>query len=250
MKRAMAGRGEAAATAATDFCIWMTAGALSYRLCDRAFDCDHCPLDAALQKRPQDQPSSPALTPPRHGAWDFPADRSYAFWHVWLAIRDGSRFTLGLDAFAAELLVTVTGVCPAAVGSQIRKGEVVCRVASTFGSLPLRTPVACEITRMNPALALDPTRAVHTPYDDGWLLEAETRGPDAAAEVAELLAADVMRDQARLDLRRFRRQVAMHLLASSPNVGATMADGGEPLTDLRPLLGHSRHLEIVRGLVG
>jgi len=31
-------------------CVWMTAGVVSYRLCNRAFDCDHCPLDRALRE--------------------------------------------------------------------------------------------------------------------------------------------------------------------------------------------------------
>jgi len=30
-------------------CVWMDAGVLTYRLCDRDFDCAHCPLNAALR---------------------------------------------------------------------------------------------------------------------------------------------------------------------------------------------------------
>ena len=29
-------------------CIWMDAGAVAFRLCDRGFECDHCPFDAAM----------------------------------------------------------------------------------------------------------------------------------------------------------------------------------------------------------
>lgn len=29
-------------------CVWMDAGVLTFKLCDRDFDCEHCPLDAAL----------------------------------------------------------------------------------------------------------------------------------------------------------------------------------------------------------
>ena len=34
-----------------DNCVWVTAGVLNYKLCDRDFDCEHCPLDAALRDR-------------------------------------------------------------------------------------------------------------------------------------------------------------------------------------------------------
>jgi hypothetical protein len=30
-------------------CVWMRAGVIRFWLCDRNFDCEHCPLDAALR---------------------------------------------------------------------------------------------------------------------------------------------------------------------------------------------------------
>lgn len=30
-------------------CVWMQAGVVGYKLCDREFDCDQCPFDAALR---------------------------------------------------------------------------------------------------------------------------------------------------------------------------------------------------------
>lgn len=38
-------------------CIWMLAGVLTYRLCDRQYDCEHCPLDAALRETAPSQPN-------------------------------------------------------------------------------------------------------------------------------------------------------------------------------------------------
>jgi hypothetical protein len=32
-----------------ELCLWMLSGVLNYRLCDRDFDCEHCPLDRALR---------------------------------------------------------------------------------------------------------------------------------------------------------------------------------------------------------
>jgi hypothetical protein len=31
-------------------CVWMAAGLLAYKLCDRGFDCESCPLDCALRR--------------------------------------------------------------------------------------------------------------------------------------------------------------------------------------------------------
>ncbi|HYX31218.1 MAG TPA: hypothetical protein VE863_21970 [Pyrinomonadaceae bacterium] len=41
----------AAETPPTAYCVWMDAGVMNYKLCDRAFDCDRCPLDQALHRR-------------------------------------------------------------------------------------------------------------------------------------------------------------------------------------------------------
>ena len=51
-------------------CIWMSAGLLRYRLCDREYDCEHCPLDAALRGAP----APPHAAPPSLGTAVDPAD--------------------------------------------------------------------------------------------------------------------------------------------------------------------------------
>ena len=46
-------------------CVWMHAGVIRFRLCNRAFDCEHCPLDAALCGRPVPNQQSSPSAPPR-----------------------------------------------------------------------------------------------------------------------------------------------------------------------------------------
>ena len=33
-----------------DYCIWMSAGLVAYKLCDREFKCEECPLDELMRK--------------------------------------------------------------------------------------------------------------------------------------------------------------------------------------------------------
>ncbi|MBI5711138.1 MAG: hypothetical protein HZC42_12695, partial [Candidatus Eisenbacteria bacterium] len=72
-------------------CVWMTAGILSYQLCEREFDCEQCPLDAALRMHfarggaPAGESAAPdprgAPGPPaRHG---IACDRLYSRGHCW-----------------------------------------------------------------------------------------------------------------------------------------------------------------------
>lgn len=94
-------------------CVWMSAGLISYRLCERGFDCDNCPLDAALRgglaepARP-----SPSLNRRSHGAL-FPPNRLYAPCHLWVqatTLPDVHLWRVGLDAFAAALMGCASGV--------------------------------------------------------------------------------------------------------------------------------------------
>ena len=43
------------------YCLWMDAGVVNYKLCDRAFDCDRCPLDQALHRRPSERSAKAKL---------------------------------------------------------------------------------------------------------------------------------------------------------------------------------------------
>ena len=40
---------ESTLTAAPLKCVWMLAGNVDYKLCDREYDCDECPFDLAIR---------------------------------------------------------------------------------------------------------------------------------------------------------------------------------------------------------
>ena len=65
-------------------CVWMSAGLIAYRLCDREFDCDGCPLDLALRGVSPTTQSDNRTAVPAHHAAEFPEDRVYSTGHLWL----------------------------------------------------------------------------------------------------------------------------------------------------------------------
>jgi hypothetical protein len=103
------------------------------------------------------------------------------------------------------------------------------------------------LARENQALRDHPEQVVTAPYTEGWIAEFIA---EDMAEVEQLVTAELSRERSRLDLQRFRRRVAMHLLADDAGrVGRTLADGGELLTDLRQMLGGPKYLDIIRDLI-
>jgi hypothetical protein len=79
----------------------MSAGLVRYKLCDRDFDCERCPLDAALRGDAEWREAEPTRADePRRGL-AFPDDRRYSDGHLWAFDRGGIA-RAGVDALAAR----------------------------------------------------------------------------------------------------------------------------------------------------
>ena len=108
-------------------------------------------------------------------------------------------------------------------------------------------PAAGSVVKENPALQDRPEQLVTASYTEGWIAEFQA---EDMADMEQLVPAELARERSRLDLQRFRRRVAMHLLADDAGrVGRTLADGGELLTDLRQMLGGPKYLDIIREFI-
>lgn len=224
-----------------DVCVWMRAGVVSYRLCDRAFDCDHCPLDAAL--RGVGPPVESRGRPTREPV--FPDDRGYTARHLWVATSGNGPARLGIDAFAAALLPPLRAVSGDSRRSR-GSGEPCCALELDGGRIQLRAPLAGD-ARVNAGLADDPGLVARDCYGTGWVAEfpAEPRqGPPG------LLTASHIRAQTSDDLLHFRRRVALAVLGERSGVGATLPDGGEMLVDLHAVLGERGYVELLREFIG
>jgi glycine cleavage system H lipoate-binding protein len=231
----------------------MTAGLVSYKLCDRDFDCERCPLDAALRGEPLAVPGAPPIDAPRVAALCFPDDRLYGSGHTWVRQEAGSDLRIGLDAFAVALIGSARRIEPRAACGPGRaeddcldEGAPLCDLDLGIGRLAISSPVHGVPRRWNEALASDGALLVSAPYDDGWIVEMT---PAGTGSLRTLRSAAAARDRARLDLRRFRRRAALFLFDQTDAVGPTLQDGGEVLTDLRYILGPDRFVELIGDLV-
>lgn len=233
-------------------CVWMNGGVLAYKLCDRDYDCEHCTLDAALRGALPLKLSESERRGSSGATVEFPDDRLYSNGHVWVqrvnhaTPKDSELVRIGLDAFAGGLLGVARRVVFEPVGRHLRRGERFCEVELSSGMLLLRAPLSGVLKAINPALADSIQPIVASPYTEGWLIELHV---DQRDEFDALLPCDGARDRARHDLRRFGRLAAMDVLSNTAEVGATLPDGGEPLTDLHSILGDARYLSLLRDVI-
>jgi glycine cleavage system H protein len=226
-------------------CVWMQAGLITYRLCDQAFDCEHCLLDAALRGRlGRVEGAALDLGNARSGVCD---DRLYAPGHTWVQRLDGGdECRVGLDAFGAALLGRVSSVVWPAGRPVLRPGDPACEIDLGLGTVSVCTPIGGRVARRNEALRLEPALLIRAPYDEGWILEM------AAVDAVELEGLETPRaatEHINGDLRRFRWCLALRLLADLRADEGLEADGCLALTDLRRVVAGSDYLDLLRQFI-
>ena len=87
-----------------------------------------------------------------------------------------------------------------------------------------------------------------SPYDEGWLLEV--RCPKGLRQLDGLMDSEEVRDRAGEQRRELQKRATSYLDRSRARVGATMPDGGRPLTGLRRILGPERYRRLIVKILG
>jgi len=231
-------------------CVWMSAGVLSYRLCDRDFDCEHCPLDSALHGGKSDTRAT--LTP---GEWGqsgyrlYPQDRHFSSSHTWVQELESTSVRVGVDALLAWLLIDASAVKLPAANAWIERGEAAATIFTKGGKLTVPAPVSGRVLTKNEAAVGCPELVVSSPYGAGWLLDLAVTPVSKNKEFTRLLCGPDMETLSRGHLHGFHHRTDALLAAKPARVGATLNDGGTPLGDPRAMLGPARYLKLVQELL-
>lgn len=229
-------------------CVWMDAGILSYQLCDRAFDCDNCPLDAAMRKHqpgpiPRVEPPVEPMPGPEARA-ALREDCRYTRGHCW--VRTLSRYTLrvGLEPSLGAALVDPREVVLPAGGQRLRREHACAWVVVDGGTLAIDAPATGITSACNEHLAVNPHLLSQEPFDHGWLFEMDWTA--ASTEDPLLLTASAAAPHFERHANAFRASLRRAMPGEDSRVGATLADGGEPLRNLAAVIGPRRYFELLR----
>jgi glycine cleavage system H protein len=224
-------------------CVWMTAGVVAYKICDRDFDCDNCPLDAGLCGRELRTVAPPSEDEVLAEVFETPRDRFYHASHTWALPFERNRVRFGIDAFAAHLLSRASSVVLPGEGTLLQQGKVGFWISEDTRLVPLVSPVTGRVLRRNQHVQASPGLVSESPYGQGWLLEVEC--PEWESQRERLADAERAQALVRRQMANFRKRVSHYVEQSDPAVGPTMADGGERLTDVRRILGPKRYRRLI-----
>ncbi len=122
-------------------CVWMSAGILTYQLCDRDFDCATCPLDRAMRNMVKRVDEGERRRIP------LPVDslrlgRYYTQEHCWISIRTADTVRIGIEPNFARRCGGLAGISLPVVGREVPARSPVVWIRFAQGMLPIRLPLA------------------------------------------------------------------------------------------------------------
>ena len=230
-------------------CVWMTAGVLSYQLCERQLECEQCPLDIALRQRFVNREAALGSTTVAVPSGELTKTRGavlYGRKHVWVRKEGEDVVRLGLEPGLASVLLSPKAVVLPALGEEIARNKVCAWVVLDGGTLPIVSPVSGKVIATNTLLAENPHAVCLSPLGQGWMFELSV---DAATVLDSDLypASEVARIYSD-DERRFQAFIAAELARSGTSVGPTLADGGQALDSISQMLGPMKYFKVVRNV--
>ncbi|RPI19256.1 MAG: glycine cleavage system protein H [Acidobacteria bacterium] len=224
-------------------CVWMTAGVVDYKLCDRHFECDDCPLDVGIRKAAEGRHRTGASGPT--GAKDrgvmeeltrkvegyvLPNGLFYHGRHAWMRIEEGGRVRVGLDDFGQRLVGRIYSVGLPEAGRRVGPGQPVWRIIHRAGETELCAPVRGVILEVNDRLAQQPSLVNRDSYGSGAAFLLQPTG--LAEDLTNLFYGKQVERWFHAEIEDLHTRLFRLVSMASPVLGQTVQDGGMPIEDL------------------
>jgi glycine cleavage system H protein len=158
--------------------------------------------------------------------------------HTWARVDGDDTVTVGMDAFARQLVGSSARLRLPAVGQAVSQGAPALALALNGKRVDMLSPVDGTVLAVNDAAVREPSRACAEPYGDGWLLRVKS--PKLAANLKNLLSGDLA--------RRWMDAACEQLGAdmSGMELGHVYLDGGALVDGIAPSVAPERWDEVAR----
>jgi glycine cleavage system H lipoate-binding protein len=229
-------------------CVWMRAGVVDFRLCDREYDCENCPLDrgisqAGRRRGAKAEPGARGFVSGReigeaplnvHG-YAAPPTLFYHPRHVWVRIEEAGRVRVGLDDFGQKLTGRVYSVTLPELGSTVDPSCADWRIVHRAGETALTVPVAGVVEESNDRLAQQPSLVNREPYGAGAAFVL--RPKDLLGDLKGLYYGRQVERWFDDETHALHGELFALLEKRVPSLGQTLQDGGVHIEDLSAEIG-------------
>ena len=148
--------------------------------------------------------------------------------HTWARLEPDGSLLVGVDDFATRILGRIDRLEVASQWAEVEREDAAVVLHQNRKSVAFAAPVEGTVTAINTEALLRPARVRTDPYGAGWLLRLRPRR--LASELRELRIGEEARGWLRDEVERLGEFLSRQIPADA--VGATLADGGLPVSDV------------------
>ncbi len=252
-------------------CIWMQAGIIDFKLCDRNHTCDDCPFNkimtsgehayhinyfinhevSAIQEPALDTGPKYANGPEksfdifeRFRHFTFDPDIYYGNYYWFSEITDKMKIRIGLNFNAVKMLPPLKEIIITQPGVTLERGKPLCWFFTNIGSLSLNAPLNGKVIKINPKL-LSQINTFNEKHKV-WILELSI--PDFQNQMKMLLKGDKAKQFLLEQQNRIINTFDTCVKRISQEMEPTLQDGGMLLFRLENVIGPHKYLEIITQL--
>ncbi len=250
-------------------CIWMISGNIAYKLCDRGYDCERCPLDGALHQHKAKTISRPMGKVPLHevegtssraesslegsllgSVEGFRLDLGIFYHrnHYWARVESSGKMRIGLDDFGQKLLGRVYSVKLPKCSTKTGVDDPSLRLAYQSGEVSLFVPFPGVVEQVNDRLEQHPSLVNQDPYGLGWLMVIQPKSLEE--DLKPLYYGDQAKAWLPEEISGLKQMVSQLMEASRPQVGVTLQNGGMEIEDLARIMSPAQHRRIIGAFLG
>jgi len=253
-------------------CVWMDAGLVNYKLCDKNFECDSCPFDEimktqhhAFAERALMQSSEESMRETFRSSSEkifgevvrqlivplkklsLPTDRLYFTNHSWLKRLSNGQCKIGIDGFLAHLLNPLMGVVVISAHARVEKNSPFAWFIRDDETLSLQSSLSGAVIETNTSLASSPFTLTSDPYEQGWILSlAPESGRD---ETCRYYRANEFYQRIDADIERIESILNSTVAKQQKEIGASLFDGGVRIETIEQFIGEKRYIQLLSRLL-
>ncbi|MEX2482776.1 MAG: glycine cleavage system protein GcvH [Gammaproteobacteria bacterium] len=112
-------------------------------------------------------------------------DIRYAPDHSWIRLDDDGDATVGISAYAQELIGDIVYLEAPEVGREVVPGEEIGVIESALLSAELKSPVQGAVIEINHGVIEKPELLNESPIDDGWIFRLRVADEAALEELMD-----------------------------------------------------------------
>ncbi len=247
-------------------CIWMDAGVVSYKLCDRNHDCENCAFNASMQSRSlfsfdnalvtldkarhnhdfekETSPIERILAPFCQIAYDPSAFYGAEFWSI--KPKGPRTCRIGLNDLGLKILPAVEKVIFPQNDSVLEKNDPFCKLVTKQGPMQFSFPVDGKIRFLNKDLLGMLRHSRNGENVDSWFAEFDLlRNEELAGFKKGSAALDFLLEQQNSVVQALISAVNMQNEKERP----TLQDGGVLIPDIKTIIGSQNYYRLALDLL-